>query len=342
MKIIHFDAKEGEIKVAADTVEDLWHLSKVIAAGDEVEGSTLRTYRVGSKEEKKHVTICLKTESVEFAEASNRLRILGVIIRGSPEEYVQIGRHHTIEVAPGDVIRIRKRWAQHELKRLRAAEKETKRPRLNIVVLDEEHALFATLKPYGIDYGAEIRNTARKREEDFEKKEREYFGRITAELERMEGKIIVAGPGFAKDNLKKFIEQKNPSLISRAIFESCSYAEPSGVNELLKRGVVEKVVGEARYEKEEKEVEYFFTEIYKETGRAVYGLDEVRKAVEMGAVSKLLVLDSLLRTSADVRTLVEEAEKKEADVIVISSEGDPGFRLKNFGGFGALLRWRLD
>lgn len=341
MKIVHYDGKEGVMKVAADTVEDLWHLSKVIAPGDEVEGSTFRTYRVGDREEKKRVTIRVKAENVEFAEASNRLRVLGTIIWGSPEEYVQLGKHHTIEVAPGDAIKIKKKWAQHEIKRIKTAEKETRRPKLTVVVLDEEHALFATLKPYGIDYGMEIRNPARKREEDFEKKEREYFGKITAELERMEGRIVVAGPGFAKDNLKKFIQQKNPELIKRIIFESCSYAEPSGVNELLKRGIIEKAVGEARYEREEKEIEEFLAEIYKETGKAVYGMEEVKKAIEAGAAAKLLVLDTLLRTSADIETLIEEAEKTGVDVVVISSEGDPGLKLKNFGGLGSLLRWKL-
>ena len=114
------------------------------------------------------------------------------------------------------------------------------------------------------------------------------------------------------------------------------------MNELIKRGVVEKAVGEARYEKEEKEIEEFFTEIYKETGKSVYGIGEVKKAVEMKATSKLLILDSLLRKSEDAEKIVELAEKAGAEIIVISEEGDPGTKLKNFGGIGAVLRWRIE
>jgi len=341
MKIIHYDQREGELKIVADTLEDLWHLSKVIATGDEVEGSSFRTYKVGKVEEKKHVKIRLKVEQVEFSESSNRLRLLGTITWGEPEEFVQLGRHHTIEVAPGDKITIRKKWLEHELKRLKEAESETKKPKVLIVLLDEEHALFATLKPYGVDYGLEIRNKARKKSEDFEKKEQEYFSEITEQLERFEGKLVIAGPGFAKDNLRKFLQEKKPEILKKAIFDSCSYAEPSGVNELIKRGVLQKAAGLARFEKEEKEIEEFFINIYKETGKSVYGLEEVRKAVESGAVEKLLVIDSLFRKSEDVQKIVEDAEKSGSEIVMISEEGDHSLKLKNFGGIGAILRWNL-
>jgi len=341
MKIIHYDQREGELKIIADTLEDLWHLSKVIATGDEVEGSSFRTYKVGKVEEKKHVKIRLKVEQVEFSESSNRLRLLGTITWGEPEEFVQLGRHHTIEVAPGDKITIRKKWLEHELKRLKEAESETKKPKVLIVLLDEEHALFATLKPYGVDYGLEIRNKARKKSEDFEKKEQEYFSEITEQLERFEGKLVIAGPGFAKDNLRKFLQEKKPEILKKAIFDSCSYAEPSGVNELIKRGVLQKAAGLARFEKEEKEIEEFFINIYKETGKSVYGLEEVRKAVESGAVEKLLVIDSLFRKSEDVQKIVEDAEKSGSEIVMISEEGDHSLKLKNFGGIGAILRWKI-
>jgi len=129
--------------------------------------------------------------------------------------------------------------------------------------------------------------------------------------------------------------------LKKAIFDSCSYAEPSGVNELIKRGVLQKAAGLARFEKEEKEIEEFFINIYKETGKSVYGLEEVRKAVESGAVEKLLVIDSLFRKSEDVQKIVEDAEKSGSEIVMISEEGDHSLKLKNFGGIGAILRWNL-
>src|SRR5271157_6077134 len=128
MKIVNFDRKTGQMKIQADTLDDLWHLDKIIAPGDEVESHTLRTYKVGTKEEKKPVTIRIKAERVEFSKSANRLRILGTIIWGEPEEYIQLGKHHTIDVGTGDRIQVTKEWHAHELNRLKDAEKESLRP----------------------------------------------------------------------------------------------------------------------------------------------------------------------------------------------------------------------
>jgi protein pelota len=59
-------------------------------------------------------------------------------------------------------------------------------------------------------------------------------------------------------------------------------------------------------------------------------------------VSKLLVLDELLRKNEDIEKLVESAEKAGAEIVIISSEGNPGLRLKNFSGIATLLRWKLS
>lgn len=341
MRIVHFDRKIGEMKIQAETLDDMWHLEKVISEGDLVESRTMRTYKVGTKEEKKPVTIRIKTERAEFAKNANRLRILGTIVWGTPEEYIQMGRHHTIEVAAGDRVKITKRWKNHEIKRLQQAEKESKQPKLRIIVMDDEKALTATLRAFGVEYGPEFRSSGSKKDDSYEKSEQSYFGQITAEIERHEEKYVVAGPGFTKDNLKNFIKQKKPELLKRIIFESVSYAERNGVTELFKRGVIEKTMGEERLQKEMNLVEEMLTEVYKDSGMAVYGLVEVNKAAEAHAIEKLLVLDEYLRTDSEAEKLAEKADRAKADVVIVSSEGDAGEKLKGFGKIAAILRFKI-
>lgn len=341
MKIIHFDKKTNELKLVADTVDDLWHLEKVLSLGSWVEGHTTRTYKVGKKEEKKHVYITIKVERVEFSKSFNRLRILGIIVAGNPEEFVQMGKHHTIEVAPRDKIKIIQLWKSHQIKRLREAESESKRPKIRIIVLDEEKALTAIVRSFGIEYGAEFYSSASKRNEKQQEAEKSYFGQIAAEIARHSEKYVVAGPGFTRDNLKKFISSKNPDLLKKIIWETCSYAERSGVNELLKRGVLEKIMGEERIEKEVKLVEELITEIHRDTGLAAYGIAEVKKAVEAFAVKQLLVLDEYLRTDPIAEEVVEAADAAKAEIIIISSEEEPGMKLKGFGKIAALLKFRV-
>lgn len=341
MRIVHFDRKTGEMKVQPDTLDDLWHLEKVIAPGDAVEAHSLRTYRVGAKEEKKSVTIRVKAERVEFAKNANRLRILGPIVWGDPEEYVQLGKYHSIEIEPGERLKITKAWKNHEIKRLQDAEKESKRPRIRIIVLDEEKALTGFLRASGVEYGPEFYSSGSKRDENYEKTKLDYFGKLTAEVERHPEKYVIAGPGFSKDNLKDFIAKRKPELLKRIVFESVSYAERSGVNELFANGIIERIMGEERSANEMKLVEELLTHVYKDTGRAAYGLAEVKKAVDAFAVDRLLVLDEYLRSDKDAEAVVDAADRNKAEIVVVSSEGDAGAKLKGFGKIAAFLKFKL-
>jgi len=341
MKIIHFERKTGELKIQPDTLDDLWHLEKVIAPGDEVEAHTLRTYKVGTKEEKKSVTIRVKAERVEFAKNANRLRILGPIVWGEPEDYVQLGKYHTIDIGTGERLKITKEWKNHEVKRLQDAEKESRRPRIRIIVLDEEKALTGILRAAGVEYGPEFYSSGSKRDENYEKTKSEYFGTVMAEVERHPEKYIIAGPGFAKDNLKAFIAKRKPELLKRIVFESVSYAERSGVNELFTNGVIERIMGEERSAKEMKLMDELLTQVYRDTGKAVYGIGEVKKAADAFAIERLLVLDEFLRKDKEAEAVVDAADRNRAEIVVVTSEGDAGAKLKGFGKIAAFLKFKL-
>lgn len=341
MRVLHFDRKLGEIKVLAENVDDLWHLDKILAAGDRVSADSHRTVRVGTKEEKKHVYITLAVEEVEFSESVNRLRVRGKIIGGGPEEFIQLGRYHTIDVEPQTKIAITKDWKEWQFMRLKEAEKETKRPRLRIIVLDDEKALSAIVKGHGVEYGPEIECSARKRDDKYEEKTLKYFGDIAAEIEKHSERYVIAGPGFTKDNMRAFIQRKKPDLLKRVSFESCSYAERSGVNELFKSGAIEKIMGEERLEREMKSLEELLIELNRDSGLAAYGMKEVGDASAASAIKKLLVTDELLRTSKETDKIIENASKHKAEVIIFSSESDGGMRLKGLSGIAAILKFKV-
>ena len=341
MKIIHFDRKTNELKLVLDNVDDLWHLSKIIGPGDGVQSRTVRSYKVGNKEEKKPVTIMVEVAQIEFSPTLNRLRMLGKIVSGEPEEFVQLGKHHTIEAEPGTKLLIIKNWKTHHLDRLKKAEKETKKPKIRIIVLDEEKALNAILRSSGIDFGAEFYSNVSKRDDKADAQEKSYFGQIASEIERHPEKYVIAGPGFTKDNLRKFLQQKKPELLNRIMFESCSYAERNGVNELLKNGILDKILGEENAAKEEKLITELVKEIHRDSGLAVYGLKETRQAAEAFAVKTLLILDDYLRTNKEAEQLVEQVYGNKAEVVFFSEEGEPGFKLKGFGKIAALLKLKM-
>lgn len=341
MRILNQDTKTNSILIQTDTLDDLWHLEQLILEGDKVESHTFRTYKVGDREEKKPVTILLEALKIEYSKSANRLRVLGKIVSGFPEEFVQLGKHHTIEIGINDKIQIIKEWKKHEIDRIKKAIDETKKAKIRIIVLDEEKALICSLRAFGIEYGAEIQSSLSKRDENYNSRAQEYFGKIISEIERHDEKYIIAGPGFTKDNLKVAITKKNPNLLKQIIFESVSYAERSGVNELFKNGVIEKIAGEERLQQEIKIMDSLLLNIYKETGLSCYGINETKKAAELFAIDKLIVLDEYLRTDQICKEVVSIADKNKADIIVFSSQSDSGEKLRGFGKIAAILKFKI-
>jgi protein pelota len=207
--------------------------------------------------------------------------------------------------------------------------------------MDEEKALTGMLRASGVDYGPEFYSLGSKRDDNYEKTKEGYFGELMAEVERHSERYVIAGPGFAKDNLKKFVAKRKPELLKRIIFESVSYAERSGVNELFANGVIERIVGEERSANEMKLVEELLVHVYKDSGRAAYGLAEVKKAAEAFAIERLLVLDEYLRNDKEAEAVVDMADKNRAEIVVVSSEGDAGAKLKGFGKIAAFLKFKM-
>lgn len=341
MRILKLDKKTGEATVIPETLDDLWHLERIIEPGDFAEAHSMRSVKLGEQEERKPVFIRINVEKIEFAKFANKLRLTGKIVQGSPEEFVQHGKYHTLEVERESKITIIKEWKTHQIKRLKEAEKEAKQPKVRIILMDDEKALTALVMSYGVEFGPEIYNKARKRDRDFEERKQEYYAEIAAEMRSNKEKYVIAGPGFEKDNFRKYLEKNDSALLHKASFETTSSAERNGINELLKRGIVSKMIGEARIEKEASLMEKLMLHINKEDGLAVYGAAEVRKALDWGAAEVVLVLDEILRTQKDIEKLIEDAEKT-AVVVVFSSEAEPGQQLKGLGGIAALLRFKIN
>ena len=346
MKVLSFDRKEGRMKLVPEVLEDLWHLERVLEPGDIVSSSSTRVFKVSEEEgeegERKKVRIQLEAEKVEFSKFSNALRVTGKITGGEPEEYIQIGKHHTIEVELQRPFEIRKEWKSYQLQRIEKAKNSSKKPQLGILVLDEGKALFALVREYGVEFGPQLSNHASKGDEKFEEKRKQFFGDIAKHLQGMKvSKIVVAGPGFAKDNLKKFIAERDEELLKKLHFESSSTAEESGVYELLKKGALSKIANEQRMEEEFSVLESFLRELSKESGLAVYGVGEVRNAVECRALAKLLVVDELLRKEREVEKLLEDSEKMKAEIFIFSSESEAGKQLTGMSGIAGILRFSM-
>jgi len=342
MKIINSNLREGWVKLRIDVNDDLWYLESLVESGDFVRARTMRSVFVERgdvkiKTDKKPMTLKIQVEKAEYHKYANRLRIMGRIVEG-PED-VQLGSYHTFEISLGSVLTLEKEkaWKKHQINKLKRA--QIKVPEVLIVVVDFDEATFANLRESGVEYTLELKNPYSIQEE----RQDEFYKKICSEMQKRAKSvksIILAGPGFAKEHVFKMIKEKYPDTARKVIIDSCSSATRSGINEVLKRKSVEKVVAESKVLRESQLVEKFFTHLRKDDGFAVYGHEEVEKAVDMGAVDTLLVSDEKIRDE-NLEKLARKVEDKRGKVEIIARTHNLGEQFYRMGGLGGLLRFKF-
>ncbi|HLD02378.1 MAG TPA: mRNA surveillance protein pelota [Candidatus Nanoarchaeia archaeon] len=356
MKILKQEFNKGYVFLKSESMDDLWCLSQVIDDGDLVASKTVRKIKIGDGSEqrktdvvKRPALIKISVEKVEFAKASNNLRVSGKIVDG-PDD-VPRGSYHTLTIEEDASLSIEKeKFLNYQINKLKEAT-SSQSSKVLICTLDRETAAFAILKNYGFEYLSEIEGHIQKKGSPEVVKESTFYSDITKILQEYVSRygiehIIIASPAFFKDDLLKEIKKKT-DLASRITLATCYSSGKSAIAEVLKRDEVKTVLKQDRTYVETSLVEELFMEIGK-NGPAAYGFQQVSAAASIGAVRTLLVTDSLIQESRENNTfnlldrVMRSVEKSSGDVRIISSENEAGKKLDGLGGIGAILRYRLE
>ncbi|MFB6108675.1 MAG: mRNA surveillance protein pelota [Haloplanus sp.] len=346
--------EEGKTRltVVPENVDDLWHLSYVLEPGDSVEGDTSRRIQRDDDQmrdtggEREHIHVTLEVEDVEFARFANRLRVSGVIVGSSRED--QLGHHHTLNVEEHDELTVEKHFKPDQMERIEEAEAAAENPDVAIATVEEGEAHVHTVAQYGTEEYASFTRPTGKGE--YARPRSELFAELGEALSHLDpDAVVLAGPGFTKNDALEYLEAEHPDVAAKTTVVDTSSVGDRGVHEVLKRGAVEEVQTQTRIAREAELIDALTEEMA--TGeKATYGAEAVAEAAEYGAVETLLVLDDRLREerggrgewSVDADEVITSVERQGGDVVVFSSEFDPGQQLKNLGGIAAILRYRLQ
>jgi len=348
VKIIFKDPKQGEIKLVAENLDDIWHLYNIIEEGDLIRAVMFRTDeqkddKIRSKKaEKKRMKLGIRVEKISFHEFSDRLRVHGVIEEGSQD----LGSYHTYNI---DVEKLEKfsiiksMWKSHQLERLDEAVKQRTQSILVFVSLDEDTATVALLRQSGIQHIADIDSKRSGKMYESKETSQEYFGEILSVIKpvkKEDSPLVVIGPGFTREHFVKYGKTKDLELFENCRTHATGHAGMNGVHEALKVGVVEQITKNNRVSFETQFIEKLFEEIKKE-GLASYGEREVLDALNKGAVERLLISDLFLRSKKGDKFL-EIARKTHGEFIIINTMHDAGKKFEGIGGIGALLRFKIQ
>ncbi len=339
MKVIRFSDATGQLKLVPGSFDDLYLLARIVGGGDKVTASTYRRFRPneGDVGEQKEVVIELLVEKVEIDKNAQKLRLMGKIISGRPLEYVKLGGYHTTNVGEGDAITIWKgEWKAYVLGMIKQAVADSKKPRLGVVALDDEKATFAYVRGYGIDVVTEVysRLSKRMKRQDFEKARDAYFDEIIKKSGSMNvDMVVIAGPGFMKDDLKKYIEEKRIDVGKKVAYTRASDAERSGIREAIQSDTVSKLLENEKVKREFELLNLFLAGL--NVGASFTSIGKIGEALEQYQVGTILVNDSLLN-DADAKSLLDTAYRQKVEIVIFNSDDDAGSQLKNFQGIAAI------
>jgi protein pelota len=337
MIIEKLDLKSGNIRVKTETLDDLWHIDKVLEKGDLLTARTFRKTKIKRGSEikegdRKPMTLTIGLEKSEFHPDTHTLRLHGPVVSG-PEDKVQLGSYHTISLGIRESLTIQKEdWKSYQLDRLKKA--RIKKSLLLICVLDREDASFANLKESGIEHLAEIHSHKTKDLDTLEDYHKEILSYLQTKPDIQT--IVLAGPGFERENLLNYIKEKDKDLARKATLEHTHSTGRAGVTELVKSSA-NRILKETRIAREAEQVENLLKEINKD-GLATYGRKEVEFAVKTGAVETLLISEEKLR---EFEVIMNQAEKQRGRVAIISSDHEAGEKFLHLGGIGAILRYKV-
>ena len=112
------------------------------------------------------------------------------------------------------------------------------------------------------------------------------------------------------------------------IAEKEKYYTRKEIARLLK---IQEVTAENRVAQEMGAINRLLTEIGKNSSKIAYGIKQTKNAINLGAVSELLILDTKV-ASENMGELMDMVENMNGEVMVVSSEHEGGKQLESLGG----------
>ncbi|MBD3186697.1 mRNA surveillance protein pelota, partial [Candidatus Bathyarchaeota archaeon] len=251
---------------------------------------------------------------------------------------------------------VKEDWTQLHFKLLQESAKKKLVQKILIIAIDVGEATFGEIGDYyqktSISLAHHVPGKRFGDVKDSVNARNAFFSEVMKRMKMMmEGddytNIIIAGPGFVREQYMNYCIKKEGGLKSKMITEPITSATKSGLYELLRKDTVQALLHDSRIIEETKLVDEFLTRMGKETGDVVYGFDEVTKANEIGAIDTLMITDEMMRTlnaekDEKMLQLLKNVEKNRGNIVIMSTLHDAGKRIKGFGGLAALLRFKMQ
>jgi protein pelota len=356
MKIIAKNLRQGFVKVVPSSDDDLWHLYNVIYKGDEVYAYSSRAVKTNQEysrpksAERVSAFMGIRVESVAWNKFLGKLRVHGIIIHAP--DIMPTGAHHTLSIALNQPLTIvKEEWPKHLLNRLNRASR-TEKP-IIILAIDDEGFALAETRQYGVDIKLEERMKLPGKHEAEKRSAatKSYFKHVVNSLSQLwsprRNPIVIVGVDYIKNDFAKFMSEGTADMAKSVVdVKSVNNGGVSGIYESLRSGVLLRAVKQIRIAVETEIMEEVLKRLGKDEATVTYGLEAVESAVQMGAVERLMLADTMLREAREeqrvhLEKLMLEVEQRRGSITVVSTEHEAGSKLLGLSGIAALLRFPI-
>jgi len=360
MKILKKDYKHGIIELIPENTDDLYGIYRILKTGDKVRASTSRRIRRKDDEgradtgERVKLTLEVEVEELAFHGFGDNLRFKGTVIDG-PDDLVSLGTYHTISLSLMEKVRIVKvNWTPMEKKVIDDIEKASMLAKLIIVTIEDNSACVALVTQFSTKIISEFSASVSRKFSDVKQHSSEMGQFFQDVLQLMQDivkqhetqVIILAGPGFTPENFHQFIKTRDQLLFEKVSLVHVSTGGRVGLKEVLSTKLPEKIANEQRVAYETRLIDEVLKRLGQDTGTVTYGLDNVKRALDMGAIETLLISDDQISIEdLDKRRIIDEMvdnnSKMRGKTIIMSINHESGDQLSKLGGLAALLRYPL-
>ena len=171
---------------------------------------------------------------------------------------------------------------------------------------------------------------------EFYKRIADEMKKIFFEMPKLKG-IVIGGPIPTKDEFldgEYLVTKLREKIMAR---KDIGDSDESGLKELVEKS--RDVFANQEIVKEKKLLEKFFEKLGNRSEMAIYNEDEIRKAVEYGAVDTIIVSKNYDKKK--IKEFKQLAESISANFEIVSTETTEGEQFSRLSGIGAILRFKI-
>lgn len=331
-----------KFEILPESLDDLWVLSSFIVPEDIICGKAERKIKIGTgdnyKVTRKLIYVELEVTSAKFE--NDTLRVQGKIL--NENEFAPIGSVQSLSYNITDKIEIKKRaLLNYEEKILENSIKSKKSTNL-LIVLDKDELLateFSSVN-FSVLFKEEGLGSKKYTQEQIDENEQKYKLIIDL-LNKDYANLILAGPGFFKEDFAKYLKDKTKIKISTFMWHDVS---SQSVQNLIKKINESGVIQDSSIARESEYTTKLLENINKNQ-KSVYGYEKTIEKINEGSVEAFLITTKIIEEKKEegaykeLNDLMMLVEQLKGELVIINSKNESGKIIDGLGGVAGILRY---